>query len=81
MTPSRTRDAADRRHAAAADRPGHRARHLQPAPHGAPRRQDGPDRLPDPEPARRARAARAPQQPAVRARMHGLRVRLQPGGA
>ena len=62
---ARVRVAADRGHAAAPDRPGHRARHLQPAPHGAARRQDGTDRLPDPEPARRAGAARAPQQPAV----------------
>ena len=73
--------AADRRHADPPDRPGHRARHVQPAPHGAARRQDRPDGLPDPEPARRARAAGAAQQPAVGARVHGLRVRLQPGGA
>ncbi len=71
----------DRGHADPPDRPGHRARHVQPAPHGPARREDRPDRLPDPEPARRAGAARAAQQPAVGARVHGLRVRLQPGGA
>ena len=78
---ARVRVAADRGHAHPPDRTGHRARHLQPAPHGPARRQDRADGLPDPEPARRAGSARAAQQPAVGARLHGLRVRLQPGGA
>ena len=62
------RVAADRGHAAAPDRTGHRARHLQPAPPRPARRQDRPDGVPDPEPARRAGAAGAAQQPALRAR-------------
>ena len=78
---ARVRVAAGRGHADPPDRPGHRARHLQPAPPGPARRQDRPDGLPDPEPARRAGAARAAQQPAVGAGVPGLRVRLQPGGA
>ncbi len=77
---ARVRLAADRRHPRAAHRPGHRARHLQPAPHGAARRQDRPDVLPDPEPPRGARPVRAAQQPALGAGVHGLRVRLLPGG-
>ncbi len=73
--------AARRGHADPPDRPGHRARHVQPAPPGPARRQQRPDRLPDPEPAGRAGAVRAAQQPAVGARLPGLRVRLQPGVA
>ena len=49
---ARVRLAADRGHPDPPDRAGHRARHLQPAPHGPARRQDRPDGLPDPEPAR-----------------------------
>ena len=78
---ARVRVAADRGHAHPPDRAGHRARHLLTAPHGAARRQDRADGVPDPEPARRAGAAGAAQQPALGARVHGLRVRLQPGGA
>ncbi len=62
---ARVRVAADGGHAAAPHRAGHRARHLQPAPHGPARRQDRADGVPDPEPAGRARAAGAAQQPAV----------------
>ena len=54
---ARVRVAADRGHAHPPDRPGHRARHLLTAPHGAARRQDRADGVPDPEPARRAGAA------------------------
>ncbi len=78
---ARVRLAAHRGHTDPADRAGHRARHLQPAPSGSARREDRTDRLPDPEPARGARAAGAAQQPALGARVHGLRVWLQPGGA
>ncbi len=78
---ARVRDAPDRGHARAAHGTGHRARHVQPAPHGPARRDHRADGLPDPEPSRRARPDGAAQQPAVRARVHGLRVRLQPGSA
>ena len=73
--------AAGARRAGAAHRPGHRARHLQPAPRRAARREDGRALQPAPAPARRERPVRAPQQPAVRAGLHGLRVRLQRPGA
>ena len=53
---ARLRLAADRGHADPPDRPGRRARHLLPAPHGPARRQDRPDRLPDPDAAGRAGA-------------------------
>ena len=55
--------------------------HVQPAPHGAARREDRADGVPDPEPAGGAGAAGAAQQPALGAGVHGLRVWLQPGGA
>ena len=42
------RVAADRGHADPPDRPGRRARHVLPAPHGPARRAHGPDDLPDP---------------------------------
>ena len=73
--------AADRGHPDPPHRPGRRARHVQPAPHGAARREDGPDDLPDPEPARRARADGAAQLAAERDRLPGLRVRLLRRGA
>ena len=50
--------AADRGHARPPDRPGHRARHVQPAPPRPARRQDGPDAQPDPA-ACRARRRRS----------------------
>ena len=69
------------RRAGAADRPGHRARHVQPAAPGAPRREDRPALLPDAVAQERQRAVRAAQQPAVGDRLPRLRVRLQhPGG-
>ncbi len=46
--------------------------HLQPASSGAARREDGSGVLPYPEPARGARPDGAAQQPALRARLHGL---------
>ena len=52
---ARVRLAADRGHAGAPHRPGHRARHLQPAPPGAARREDRRAVLPAPAPAERAR--------------------------
>ena len=78
---ARLRLAADRGHADPPDRPGRRARHVLPAPHGPARRQDGPDDLPDPVAARRARAVRAAQLAAERDRLPGLRVRLLGRGA
>ena len=78
---ARLRLAADRGHAGPPDRPGRRARHVLPAPPGPARRQDRPDGLPDPEPARRAGAVRAAQLAAERDRLPGLRVRLLAGGA
>ena len=74
---ARVRVAHHRGHPDPPDRTGHRARHLQPTPHGPARRQDRSDGVPDPEPARRAGPARAAQQPALGARVHGLRVWLQ----
>ena len=61
--------------------PGHRARHLQPAPRGAARRRDRRALGAAAAPARRQRAVRAPQQPAVRAGLRRLRVRLLGAGA
>ena len=81
-TPSRSRSPpCSPKGSPAAHGPGHRARHLQPAPHGPARRQDRAARVADPEPARGARPAGAAQQPAFGDRMPGLRVRLQHGGA
>ena len=53
---ARLRLAADRGRADPPHRPGRRARHVLPAPHGPARRQDRPDDLPDPVAARRAGA-------------------------
>ena len=78
---ARVRLAARARRAGAAHGPGHRARHVQPAPRRAARRQDRRALQPAPAPARRERPVRAPQQPALRAGVHGLRVRLQRPGA
>ena len=61
---------------AAAHRPGHRARHVQPAPPGPARREDRPRAQRDPAPAGRARDDGAAQQPAVGDGLHRLRVRL-----
>ena len=72
--------AAGARRADPPHRPGHRARHLQPAPPGAARRRDRRALLPAPEPAQRRVAVRAAQQPAVRAGLPGLRVRLLGAG-
>ena len=54
---------------------------FSPAPPRPARRQDRPERLPDPEPAGRARAVRAAQLAAERDRVPRLRVRLLAGGA
>ena len=62
-------------------RPRHRARYLQPATPRAARRRDRPAVRADPAPAGRARAVRAPQQPALGAGVPGLRVRLRGRGA
>ncbi len=78
---ARVRLTARRRCADPDDGPGHRARHVQPAAHGAARRQDRPDLLPDPAPRRCAGSDGAAQQPAVGDRVPGLRVRLLAGGA
>ena len=75
------RVAADRGHADPPDRPGRRARHVLPAPHGPARRAHRPDDLPDPVAAGRAGAVRAAQLAAVGGRVPGLRVRLQRRGA
>ena len=77
---ARVRLAAGARRARAAHRPGLGARHVQPAPRGAARREDRRALQPAPAPARRERPVRAAQQPAVRAGLHGLRVRLQRPG-
>ena len=69
--------AADRGHAGPPHRPGHRARHVLPAPHGPARRQDRRRRIcADPEPAGRAGADGAAQLAAVGDGLPGLRVRL-----
>ena len=78
---ARLRVAAHRGRAGPPDRPGRRARHLQPAPPRPARREDRPVGLADPAPVRRAGADGAPQQPAVGGRLPGLRVRLLAGGA
>ena len=78
---ARLRVAAERGHADPPDRPGHRARHVLPAPPRAARRQDRPADLADPEPAGRARADGAAQLAAVGGRLPRLRVRLLDGGA
>ena len=62
------------------DRAGHRARHIQPAPPGAPRRQGRAPLVSTPAPAQRGVAVRAAQQSALRAGLPGLRVRLQRSG-
>ena len=61
------------------DRPGFRARHLQPAPPRAARPEDRPGALRDAASPRRPGADGAPQQPAVGDGLPGLRVRLFPG--
>ena len=63
---ARVRVAADRGDSDPPHRPGHRARHLQPAPPGAARSQDRPGALRDAAPAGRAGADGAAQQPARR---------------
>ena len=75
------RIAADRGHPDPAHRPGHRARHLQPAPPRPARSQDRPGALRDAAPARLAGADGAAQQPAVGDGLPRLRVRLLPGGS
>ncbi len=62
---ARVRVAADRGNPDPAHRPGHRARHLQPAPPRAARPEDRPGALRDPAPAGRARADGAAQLAAV----------------
>ena len=64
-------------------RTGHRARHLQPAAHGPPRREDRSTPYADPEPPQGNRPAGAVQLAAFGGRLPGLRVRLRgprPGG-
>ena len=78
---ARVRLAADRGDPDPAHRPGHRARHVQPAPPRPARSEDRSGALPDPAPPRRARADGAPQQPAVRDGLPRIRVRLLTGGA
>ena len=78
---ARLRLAARARRAGAAHRPGHRARHLQPAPRGAARPGHRRALVLAPGAARRGGALRAPQQPAVGAGLRRLRVRLQRAGA
>ena len=73
--------AADRGDPDPPDRPGHRARHVQPAPPRPARSQDRPGALPDPAPAGRARPDGAAQQPAVGDGLPRVRVRLLAGGA
>ena len=78
---ARVRVAARARGARAADRPGHGARHLQPAPRGPARREHRRALGAAPAPARCQRALRAAQQPALRAGLRRLRVRLLGAGA
>ena len=73
--------AADRGDPDQAHRPGHRARHVQPAPPRPARPEDRPGALPDPAPAGGARADGAAQQPAVGDGLPRVRVRLLAGGA
>ncbi len=63
---ARVRHAADAGAAAAPHRPGQRARHLQPAPPRAGRREDRQALRAGPAPRGRGRLVRDPQQPAVR---------------
>ena len=77
---ARFRRAPARWHADPADRPGHRARHLQPAPPRASRPRDRRDARALAAPAAAQRAVRRPQQPAVGAGRARLRVRLQRPG-
>ena len=60
------------------ERPGQRARHVQPAPCRAARLSRRPPLHAAAAPVARAGAGRDHQQPAVRSRRAGLRVRLQP---
>ena len=78
---ARVRIAARARRAGAADGPGHRARHFQPAPCGPARRRDRRALDSAPASARRQRALRAAQQPPVRTGLRRLRVRLLRPGA
>ena len=78
---ARVRIAARAGHADPPDRPGHRARHVQPAPPVAARHEDRREVHADPEPEERDRAVRAAQQPAVGDRVPRLRVRLLGPGA
>ena len=78
---ARVRVAAGAGNADPPHRPGHRARHLQPAAPVAARHEDRREVHADPEPEERDRAVRAPQQPAVGDRLPRLRVRLLGAGA
>ena len=69
------------RHADSADGRGRRARHVQPSPRGALRRERRPAVLAAAGAAAGARVVRDPQQPAQRERGGRLRVRLQHPGA
>ena len=69
--------AAGRRGADPPHRPGHRARHLQPAAPDPLGRQDRRRLHPDPAPGGRQGGVRAAQQPAERVRGRRLRVRLR----
>src|SRR2546422_217491 len=64
-----------------ADGSGHGAGDVQPAPSGAARHSERAALRADPEPARRAGAVRAAQQPALGVRLPRLRVRVRRGGA
>ncbi len=78
---ARVRLAADRGYPHPVDGPGHRARHLQPAPPGSARRQDRPGVLRDAAPTRRAGAHGAAQLATVRDGLRRIRIRLLAGGA
>ncbi len=73
---ARLRLAADRGRPHPPHRPGHRARHLLAPPPRPPRREHGPQVLPDAESRGRRRPLRALQQPALGDRLPRLRVRL-----
>src|SRR5438132_920960 len=64
-----------------ADGSGHGAGDVQPATSGAARHSERAALRADPEPARRAGAVRAAQQPALGVRLPRLRVRVRRGGA